>query len=76
MQWMAIWSKSSASGTGPPIGLYIGAHDPIGHLQLMIIRMGRYPNITDPGAHKIPRFTTMHLFSTLSALTLAILCVI
>lgn len=30
---------------------YVGAHDPIGYLQLMIIRMGRYPNATDSGMH-------------------------
>ena len=32
-------------------GRYVGAHDPIGYLQLMIIRMGRYPNATDSGTH-------------------------
>ena len=51
MQWMSIWTKNPASGTGPPVGLYVGSHDPLGHLQLMIIRMGRYPNATDPGPH-------------------------
>ena len=48
MQWTALYTNHSASGTGPPIGLYLATHDPNGELQLML-RHGRYPNATDPG---------------------------
>ena len=44
MQFMAVWSTVSAVS----VGLYVGSHDPLGFLQLMIIHAGRYPNATDP----------------------------
>ena len=64
MQWAAIYSNHSISGSGPPIGLYLATHDPAGYLQLML-RHGRYPNATDPGQPLAIRW--LHLNADLSA---------
>lgn len=47
MQWSAIFSKSSGA---PPLGLYLGSHDPLARIQALNAQ-GRYPNGSDPGVH-------------------------
>ena len=62
MQWVALWSKPSNSASDvKPIGLYLGNHDPVGRLQLMMYR-GRYQNESDPDDTGVPAgFRLLHV---------------
>ena len=45
MQFCAAWTENTAGGTGVPLGLYLGAHDDVGRLQLLTAT-GQYEGST------------------------------
>jgi hypothetical protein len=48
MQWAALWSKAATDSSDAPIGLYLGNHDPVARLQLLLSK-GRFPNASKAG---------------------------
>lgn len=54
MQFAATWTENSVGGTGVPLGLYIGAHDDLGRLQLLTAT-GQYEGSkSNPAGYRSP----------------------
>jgi hypothetical protein len=54
MQFGAMWTENTAGGTNVPLGLYLGAHDDLGRLQLLTAT-GQYEGSkSSPAGYRSP----------------------